>query len=148
MAASSPERLICRKISNIRGSKSQNLNVCRPILQLSLRNLWKPGVMSNEDVVGAAPTGDAPTTSEWSTFLLPIMVFLTLEIWRWLLWELHIHKHPIYEVRVKFSANDRRQSNCVGYDIINWPTRSLISYLLSRVYQCCILAIFTYRWVS
>ena len=25
----------------------------------------------NEDVVGAAPTGDAPTTSEWSTTLLP-----------------------------------------------------------------------------
>ena len=24
----------------------------------------------NEDVAGAAPTGDAPTTSEWSTILL------------------------------------------------------------------------------
>ena len=23
--------------------------------------------VENEDVVGAAPTGDAPTTSEWST---------------------------------------------------------------------------------
>ena len=27
--------------------------------------------VENEDVVGAAPTGDAPTTSEWSTIVLP-----------------------------------------------------------------------------
>ena len=26
--------------------------------------------VENEDVVGAAPTGDAPTTSKWSTVLL------------------------------------------------------------------------------
>ena len=25
--------------------------------------------VENEDVVGAAPTGDAPTTSEWSTIV-------------------------------------------------------------------------------
>ena len=30
--------------------------------------------MENEDVVGAAPAGDAPTTSEWSTILLPTNV--------------------------------------------------------------------------
>ena len=34
----------------------------------------------NEDVVGAAPTGDAPTTSEWSTILLPTKVWLILEV--------------------------------------------------------------------
>ena len=34
----------------------------------------------NEDVVGAAPTGDAPTTSEWLTILLPIEVCLILEV--------------------------------------------------------------------
>ena len=39
-----------RQISNIRGTKSQ---------------------VENEDIVGAAPTGDAPTTSEWSTIVLP-----------------------------------------------------------------------------
>ena len=32
--------------------------------------------MENEDVVGAAPTGDAPNTSEWSTILLPTKVRL------------------------------------------------------------------------
>ena len=38
--------------------------------------------VENADVVGAAPTGDAPTTSEWATILLPIKVRLILEIWR------------------------------------------------------------------
>ena len=38
--------------------------------------------VENEDVVGAANTGDAPTTSEWSTILLPTKVRLILETWR------------------------------------------------------------------
>ena len=40
-------------------------------------------LVDNEDVVGAAPTGDdAPTTSELSTILLPTKVRLILETWR------------------------------------------------------------------
>ena len=35
--------------------------------------------MENEDVVGAAPTGDAPTISEWSTIALATKVCLILE---------------------------------------------------------------------
>ena len=51
--------------SNIGHTKSQNLNFSHLILQLSLHSPFKPGVkVENEDVVGAAPTGDAPTTSE------------------------------------------------------------------------------------
>ena len=42
--------------------------------------------VENEDVVGAAPTGDAPTTSEWSALLLPTKVPLILEVWRWSFW--------------------------------------------------------------
>ena len=38
--------------------------------------------VKNEDVVGAAPKVDAPTTSEWSTILLPAKVLLILEGWR------------------------------------------------------------------
>ena len=58
---------IYREISNIRRTKSQTCNVPRLGMQLSLRNILKPNVkVENEDVVGAAPTGDAPTTSEWS----------------------------------------------------------------------------------
>ena len=30
--------------------------------------------VENVDLVGAAPTGDAPTTSDWSTILLPTKV--------------------------------------------------------------------------
>ena len=37
----------------------------------------------DEDVVGAAPTGNAPTTTEWSTILLPTKVRLILKVWRY-----------------------------------------------------------------
>ena len=37
-------------------------------------------ILKTEDVVGAVPTGDAPTTSEWSTILLPTKVQLILEV--------------------------------------------------------------------
>ena len=40
--------------------------------------------VENENVVGAAPTGDAPTTSELSTILLPTKVKLILEVWRYM----------------------------------------------------------------
>ena len=39
----------------------------------------------NEDVVGAAPTGDAPTTSDWSKISLPTKVRLILEVLRFIL---------------------------------------------------------------
>ena len=38
--------MIYRKVSNIRRTKSQNLNVSRPVLQLSLPNLLKPCIKS------------------------------------------------------------------------------------------------------
>ena len=72
---------IHRKTSCISRTKSQNLNVSRLVLQSSLPNPLKPGV-KYEDVVGAAPTGDAPTTSEWSTILLHYKVRLLLEVLR------------------------------------------------------------------
>ena len=46
---------------------------------------WSKGVsIENEDVVGAAPTSDAPTTSEWSTILLLSKVWLILEVWQYI----------------------------------------------------------------
>ena len=58
------------------------------VLQLSLPNPLNSGINSigNEDVVGAAPAGDAPTTSEWSSILLPSRVRLILENLRNFLW--------------------------------------------------------------
>ena len=44
--------------------------------------ILKPGVKSNEDVVGAVPTGDASTSSERSTILLSTKAQLKLEVWR------------------------------------------------------------------
>ena len=40
--------------------------------------------VKNEDVVGAVPTGDASTTSEWSTISLPTEVCLILEVLRYI----------------------------------------------------------------
>ena len=60
---------ICQT-SNIRQTKSPNLYVSHLILQLSLPNPLKHGIKSRMKMkVGAAPTGNAPTTSEWSTIL-------------------------------------------------------------------------------
>ena len=88
----------------------------RLVVQLSSPNPMKPGVKSRkEDVVGAAPTGDAPTTSEWSTILLPTKAGIISETWRYLeakitrlycLWEMIFHSrqdhlsisfHQLYE---------------------------------------------------
>ena len=69
-----------RQIPNIRHTKSRNLTDSRLVLQLAFPNPLKPGYVENEDVVGAAQTGDAPTTSEWSTILLSTKVCLMLEV--------------------------------------------------------------------
>ena len=69
-----------RQIYIIKHTKSQNSNVSRLVLQLYLCNI----LVENEDVVGAAPTGDAPPTCEWSTILLPTKAPLILEVWRYI----------------------------------------------------------------
>ena len=75
--------LIYRKTSSISCTKYQSLNISCILLKLSSLNPLKPGVKDeNEDVVGAAPTGDAPTTSELSTIFLPTKVRLILEVLR------------------------------------------------------------------
>ena len=58
-----------RHISDIRGrTKSRNLNVSRLALQFFVvQSIEARCWVKNENIVGAAPTGDAPTTSEWST---------------------------------------------------------------------------------
>ena len=72
-----------RQVSNIRHTKSQHLkrfsDYLAPVFAESLEARCQ---VENEDVVGAAPTGDAPTTSEWSTISLPTKVRLVLEILR------------------------------------------------------------------
>ena len=48
---------------------------------VSAKSIEAKWLMKHEDVVGVVPIGDAPTTSEWSTILLPIEVRLILDIW-------------------------------------------------------------------
>ena len=64
------------KISNIRHTKTQNLNDSHLVLQTFVfaQSIEARCLVENEDVVGAAPTGDAATTYEWLTVLLPMNV--------------------------------------------------------------------------
>ena len=59
--------LIYRKVSNIRRTKSQNLKWFSSRLEVVFTQSVEAGCqVENEDVVGAAPIGNAPITSEWS----------------------------------------------------------------------------------
>ena len=76
-----------RQTSNISHTTSQNLNAPRLGLRLSLpKSIKARCYVKNEDAVREAPTGDAPTTSEWSTILLPTNLCLILDVWLYLLW--------------------------------------------------------------
>ena len=71
-----------RQVSNIRCTKSQHLEKFSYCLAaVFAESLEARCQVEDEDVVGAALTGDAPTTSEWSTILLPTKVHLILEIY-------------------------------------------------------------------
>ena len=76
----------CWGIMENANTTKPNLNVSRLVLQLSLLNPLKPGVTSRiEDAVGAAPTGGAPTTFEWSANLLSTKLRLILDVRRYIL---------------------------------------------------------------
>ena len=51
--------------------------------------------VENEDVVGAALTGDAATTSEGSTILLVAKVRLKLEVWQYIY---HTYERNLFHV--------------------------------------------------
>ena len=52
--------------SNKRCTKFQNLTASHVILQLVFdQSIETMCYVKNDDVVGAVPTGDAPTTAEW-----------------------------------------------------------------------------------
>ena len=75
--------IIYRQVSNISRTKSQHLKDSRTVFAaVFAKSLETRCQVQNEDVVRAVPTGDAPTTSEWSTILLPTNVRLILEILR------------------------------------------------------------------
>ena len=74
---------IYHKVSYIRCTKSQHLKDSGTVLRLSLPNPLKPDVKSKMKSIGVDHSdvvGAAPTTSEWSTILLPTKVQLILEV--------------------------------------------------------------------
>ena len=72
-----------RKVSNIRRTKSQKFKwYSSRLAVVCAQSTEAKCLVDNEDVVGAAPTGDAPMTYELSTILLPTKVRLILETWR------------------------------------------------------------------
>ena len=79
----SPHVMGYPQASNISRTKSQHLKDSHTVLWLSFAESLEARCWAeNEDVVGVAPTGDAPTTSEWSTILSPTKVRLILEVLR------------------------------------------------------------------
>ena len=62
--------------------KSQQINSqCEKDLYRKISNIR----LKIPNLIGAVPTDDAPTTSEWSTILLPTRVFLILEVLRYMI---------------------------------------------------------------
>ena len=71
------------QISNISRTKSQHFKNSYCLAAFFAESLVQCQV-DHSDVVGAAPTGDAPTTIEWSTMLMPTKVPLILEVLRFI----------------------------------------------------------------
>ena len=87
-------------------------------------------LVENKDVVGAAPTGNVPTTSEWSTILLPTKVQLILEVWQYNLFRISmVTLITWYKVILLMTANcDVRR---YLYNFLKVTHRSIIiSHLL------------------
>ena len=104
------------QVSNIRRTKSQHLkerfSYC--LTAVFAESLEAMCQVENGDVVGAAPTGDAPTTSEWSTVLLPIKMRLILEILRYIVLMGHLKLHLLS------SQHDGCACSGAHDDVIKW----------------------------
>ena len=74
------DRHVRAQTSNIKHAKTKILNVCR-VAVVFAQSIEACCQVENKDVVGAVPTIDAPTTSEWSTSLSPTKVQLILKAW-------------------------------------------------------------------
>ena len=83
--------------------------------------------VENEDVVGAVPTGDAPTTSEWSTILLPTKVSYIRDL---TVYGLPVHLYPLCSlcgllVMGLWMFENKADSNtCKLYNLSNLPAFS------------------------
>ena len=67
----------------------------------------------NEDAIGAAPTGDGPTTSGWPTLLLPTKVPLILEMWRHIWNIMHIDQEVSRDISMFIYTETWRRLYCM-----------------------------------
>ena len=109
----------------------------------------------NEDVVGAAPTGDAPTISEWSTRLLPVKVHHILRGLTVIHWGQVMHIVACCHFSVKpltggnLSVNSLRPSDAYMLQQTNrhWFRQWLVAWSAPSHYlnQCWDIAHWTHR---
>ena len=73
-----PTRYAVKSPIWIAPNRKKKKNVSRLVFQFIQARCYS----DNEDIGGAGPTGDAPTTCRWSAILLPTKVPIILEVWR------------------------------------------------------------------
>ena len=98
--------------------------------------------MENEDVVGAAPTCDAPTISEWSIILLPTKVRLILETWRYLWMAQYIIKCTYWSVWLCWERGSYDDSLCIyplHWRINQGSSKDSIEYYVRQCGYYCTL---------
>ena len=74
--------LLYKCTCRIRGWCNQAGRLLHYLAVVFAQSIVARSLVENEDVVGAAPIGDAPITFEWSTILLPTKVRLKAEVLR------------------------------------------------------------------
>ena len=77
-ARANQNQLFYRQISNTRHIYPKLECFTSRFVVVFAQSIEVKCLVDNEDAGGAAPTGDAPITSEWSTILLPNKVRLIL----------------------------------------------------------------------
>ena len=132
-----------RRKFNIICTKFQKLDVSRLVLQLSWpKSIEASYYVANEDVVGVAPTGDAPITSEWSTILCIFLYFRNR--WR-ILSDMPVTRNCLFAIPTPVNTepptvNNPQQTSCHGSVYKQYTCHVHLSYELRahRVITVCL----------
>ena len=115
-------KTIYRKVSKIRRTKCFSSH----LVVVFTQSVEVRCYVENEDVVGAAPTGDAPTTSEWSTIWLPTKVRLIIETWLYIYFVLLSSSNRKYELLpIVLGLGHETMVCAVCLSIFLWSTNNL-----------------------
>ena len=120
MAKCQTSNLICTKSRNLKCFSS------RPAVAFA-QSIEARCLVENEDVVGAAPTGSAPTTSEWSTILLPTKVHIILVV----LWYLFAYT-MYFDVIVSIQVSGYRMNVMAGIRSVYFTNYNIVKKRLTE----------------